>query len=109
MGQVCFTQLAPTAPATAVFVALSSMCQIMFSVFAAQVFNGWGQGQGPFLPFSTAPGQLSPVGLCAWQTFSQAYARVPGPSACWAVPLVGEECLCRPHPPPPPPPSGAEL
>ena len=64
------------------------MCQTMFSAFAFPKFNGWGPGQGPFLPFSTVPGPLSPVGLWECKTFGQAHALVPGRSACWAGPLV---------------------
>ena len=41
--------LAPTAPTTTVFIALISVCQIVFSESALRVFNGWGQGQDPFL------------------------------------------------------------
>ena len=37
-----------------------------------------GSGSRSLRPVSTVPGQLSPVGLCAWQTFIQAYACVPG-------------------------------
>ena len=41
MGQGCFhVPLAPTAPATTVFIALSSVCQILVIVCAVQKFNG---------------------------------------------------------------------
>ena len=40
-------QLAPATPAPTAFIGLSSVCQILFSVFAFRVFNGWnGWGGG---------------------------------------------------------------
>ena len=65
MGQACFTTISSnrachhglhcsqfSVPAHAVVVRFS------------ECLNGWGQGSLP--PFSTVPGQLSPVGLWLW-------------------------------------------
>ena len=49
MGQVCFTAISSNRACHPVLISLDSVCQIMFSAFAFQAFNGWGQGQGPFL------------------------------------------------------------
>ena len=56
-------QLAPTAPATTVFIALSSVRQIMFSVSVCPGVQWLGSGARTRPSFSTAPGQLSLVGL----------------------------------------------
>ena len=101
------------------------MCQIMFSVFAVRVFNGWGQCQGPFLPFPTAPGQLLPVGLCAWHVRPCAWLiGLLGRASSRAVELLPRIVTCElsravfPPPPwgwvlatPPPPPwhSGCQV
>ena len=71
-------QLAPTAPATAVFGALGSVFQI--SVFAFRVFNGWGQGQSPFLPFPQY--QVScRMWCCGSANIRPGTRRMPGRSA----------------------------
>ena len=60
--RIASPQLAPTAPATAVFIALSSMCQLMLLLSACPSAQWLGLGARTLPPFSTVPGQLSPVG-----------------------------------------------
>ena len=81
-------QLAPTAPATTVFVALSSVCQIMFCVFTFRLFNGWGHSQGPFLPYPLY--QVSSR-LSGCVRGKHSAARTP---VCLVDPLAGP-FLCR--------------
>ena len=89
-------QLAPTAPATSVFIALSSITSSCCCCPLVRVFNGWGQGQGPFLPSPLYQVSCRLLG-CGWgvQTFGQAHALAPGRPACRAVPLRGKGCACR--------------
>ena len=101
-------QLAPTAPAPTVFIALSSVFQNQFSEFAVRKVNGffllsnWLEMRGEWLGLGQCPssllhctGQLPPVELWAVQTFSEAYAVEPSRSAVRAVPPQGEGRACR--------------
>ena len=55
-------QLAPTAPATTVFITLSSVCQFIVLCVCCPIVQWLGTGARFLPPFSTVPGQLSPVG-----------------------------------------------
>ena len=100
-------QSAPTAPASGVFIALSSVCQIMFSESACPSVQWLGSGASP--PFSTVPGQRSLVGL--WECKHSARlknlclvdCRV-GPYLYWARGVHAGQghqqegtCCCWPH------------
>ena len=56
-------QLAPGASAFKVFIALGSVFRNSFSVSAVRVFDGWGQGHGPFLPSSLHQGSCRLLSL----------------------------------------------
>ena len=93
MGQVCFAAISSNRACHhglhCFQFSVPDLCVCFPSV------QGLGSGARSLPPFSTVPGQLPPVRLCARQTVGQAYARVPGRLARWAVPLQGEGRVCR--------------
>ena len=88
MGQVCIAAISSNRACPPRSSLLSVQCARSCSLgLLVPVFNGWGQGQGPFLP--SPPYQVSCRLLgCGVETFGQAYALVLGRSACRAVPLL---------------------
>ena len=60
-------QVAPTAPATTVFIALSSVRRLMRLLSACPSAQQLGSGARTLPSCSAAPGQPSPVGLWLWE------------------------------------------
>ena len=101
-------QLAPTAPATAVFIALSSECHLVFIEFSVDCSSAGVWVQGPFLPLPQI-GFAVACGAVCLQTFGQAHAvclvdRRMGRSSIGSVAFMqvrGQQwegiCCCWPH------------
>ena len=86
-------QSAPTAPATTVFIALSSVCHLVFIAFSFRCSSA-GQGARSLSSLVHCSGQLSPVVLwgCKHSARRTPYAWSIG---IWAVPLPGQGRTCR--------------
>ena len=101
-------QLAPTASATTVFIALSSECHLVFIEFSVNCSSAGVWVQGPFLPLPQI-GFAVACGAVGLQTFGQAHAvclvdRRMGRSSTGSVAFMqvrGQQwegiCCCWPH------------
>ena len=101
-------QLAPTAPATTVFIVLSSECHLVFIEFSVYCSSAGVWVQGPFLPLPQI-GFAVACGAVGLQTFGQAHAvclvdRRMGRSSTGSVAFMqvrGQQwegiCCCWPH------------